>query len=434
MPRAGIGRRVRTRNLLHRFHVRPASGACGRVGRHRPRDSNGPRGCGRLVLFAGPPGSGRTALLERARARASAQRLTVLAAGGEVGERDFPLAVARRLIEPAERYDALLELTRRLAAAAPAMVTVDDLHLCDVASVDWLGFVARRLRRHGIALVAGVDASETALISTLEETGARVLNLKPFSERAVAAWLRVERGQVVAAEIVRACHQRHGRKSTGVARTRSFGAGSRHARDRALALDRGWPRCRRRPDRWLMRSRCSGARPPCATRPSSRGWTRCRCLRGGPAARGRVAGPRSADARALPLVGRAVYRPNSAGATRADAAQAARLTGARPAEVTRHLLHSEPAADPWVETTLRGAARRALAQGEPGDATVLLCRAAREVVGGDRADISLRWRRPTAGSATLRRSRTSKPRWTWRPGELTSRHRLPSPASRMAAR
>ena len=136
-------------------------------------------GCGRLVLFAGPPGSGRTALLDRARARATAHRLTVLAAGGEAGERDFPLAVARRLIEPAERYDALLELTRRLAAAAPALVTVDDLHLCDVASLDWLAFVARRLRRHGIALVAGIDARETALIGTLEETGARVLRAAP---------------------------------------------------------------------------------------------------------------------------------------------------------------------------------------------------------------------------------------------------------------
>ena len=85
-------------------------------------------GHGRHVVIAGPPGTGRTALLERARARAADQGMTVLEAGGEAGEREFPLAVARRLLAPGERYDALLELHARLAAAAPVLVTVDDLH------------------------------------------------------------------------------------------------------------------------------------------------------------------------------------------------------------------------------------------------------------------------------------------------------------------
>ena len=268
-------------------------------------------GCGRLVLFAGPPGSGRTALLDRARARATAHRLTVLAAGGEAGERDFPLAVARRLIEPAERYDALLELTRRLAAAAPALVTVDDLHLCDVASLDWLAFVARRLRRHGIALVAGIDARETALIGTLEETGARVLELRPLSERAVATVLRVELGH---ADFARECHRETGGNPlfvrelarSGMRVSPAVGRNPRSSLAAALAPTR--------------RSSCTAGRPRHAARGGGTGTARAR--RGGrgrgcPARRGADRARPARDHAAAPLPG--VVRGDPAGAAGAHA-------------------------------------------------------------------------------------------------------------------
>ena len=55
-------------------------------------------GCGRQVVICGPPGSGRTALLEQACAAGAAHGLRVLSAAGEVSERAFPLALAQRLL------------------------------------------------------------------------------------------------------------------------------------------------------------------------------------------------------------------------------------------------------------------------------------------------------------------------------------------------
>ena len=85
------------------------------------------------IVICGPPGSGRTALLEQARATAAAHGLTVLSAAGEASEQAFPLALARRLLEPdrcapAERYERFVELNRLLARRAPALVAIDDLH------------------------------------------------------------------------------------------------------------------------------------------------------------------------------------------------------------------------------------------------------------------------------------------------------------------
>jgi hypothetical protein len=159
-------------------------------------------GCGRRLLISGPPGSGRTTLLERARSRAMAQGLPVLEARGEERERGFPFALARRLLAfhavlPAG-YEALLELNRALARRAPVLVTVDDLEDCDSASRDWLAFAARRLSREAIALVVAGE------LARFED--AMVLPLRPFSERAVAALLHVELGRSVDAASARACH------------------------------------------------------------------------------------------------------------------------------------------------------------------------------------------------------------------------------------
>ena len=118
------------------------------------------------------------------------------------GERGYPLALARRLLElrsaPPEGYEALEELNRELARRAPVLVSVDDLDDGDRASLDWLAFAARRLQRVGVAFVLAGE--------TVRFEHAVVLSLRPFSERAVAALLHVELGHAVEAGHARACH------------------------------------------------------------------------------------------------------------------------------------------------------------------------------------------------------------------------------------
>src|SRR3954447_7233645 len=159
-------------------------------------------GRSRRVLIAGPPGTGRTALLDHARARATALGLTVLTARGEDGERRFPFALARGLVEPEAPlkggYETLLALNRALVRRAPVLVAVDDVERADPESRHWLDFAARRLDGCGIALVL---TGETAAFED-----AVVAPLRPFSERAVAALLHVELGRAAEAADVRACH------------------------------------------------------------------------------------------------------------------------------------------------------------------------------------------------------------------------------------
>ena len=164
-------------------------------------------GCGRLVVVSGPPGSGRTALLERARATAAAAGLTVLAASGEPREQGFPFALARRLLEfvgdgPDERYERFVQLHRSLARLAPALVVVDDLRWADRESLEWLAFAVRRLQRTGIAVVVVADDQLAA--------DGLILRLQPLSERAVAVLLHVELGHAVDARFAAALHRATG--------------------------------------------------------------------------------------------------------------------------------------------------------------------------------------------------------------------------------
>src|SRR5205823_9612113 len=57
-------------------------------------------GSGRVVLVEGPPGIGKTRLLEALRSCARERRMTVLAARASELARDFPFGVVRQLFEP----------------------------------------------------------------------------------------------------------------------------------------------------------------------------------------------------------------------------------------------------------------------------------------------------------------------------------------------
>src|ERR671915_1028213 len=72
-------------------------------------------GLGRLVLIEGPPGIGKSRLLEAVRARARERGMLALSARVSELDREFPFGVIRQLFEPlvvsadAERRATLLD-------------------------------------------------------------------------------------------------------------------------------------------------------------------------------------------------------------------------------------------------------------------------------------------------------------------------------------
>ena len=139
---------------------------------------------GRLLVIEGPPGIGKTLLLAQAKTLAQEAGLQVLTARGSDLERSFSYGVARQLFEPLlaslgteERAElmagaaALAEplfdpaqvaaesvadsslaslhglywLTANLAARTPVLLTLDDLHWCDLPSLRFLAYLLPRL-------------------------------------------------------------------------------------------------------------------------------------------------------------------------------------------------------------------------------------------------------------------------------------------------
>jgi DNA-binding CsgD family transcriptional regulator len=165
-------------------------------------------GSGGAVFMLGGPGTAKTTLLASAAAMAGAQMQCVRASGSAM-ETDLAFAFAEQLVGPflggslpgrvdplAERsavYDAARARLEQLAAVGPVMVLLDDLHWADPDSLGLVGFLARRLARLPVALVAGLRAWPEAarrLAEALAREGlARLVALEPLSEAGSAELL-----------------------------------------------------------------------------------------------------------------------------------------------------------------------------------------------------------------------------------------------------
>src|SRR4051794_13768788 len=73
-------------------------------------------GRGSLVLIEGPPGIGKTRLLEAARAEGRSGALRVLSGRASELDRDFPFGVIRQLLEPLASDEQLLGGAAAIAA------------------------------------------------------------------------------------------------------------------------------------------------------------------------------------------------------------------------------------------------------------------------------------------------------------------------------
>lgn len=136
---------------------------------------------GPLVLV-GPPGIGKSALLDLAEQRAERREMTVLRANGVRSEGELAFAGLHQLVRPllsratslpvaqrtvlesvfgrpaggTDRFTvalAILDLLADAAAECPLLLLADDAHWLDGPSVEVLNFVGRRLAAEPIALV-----------------------------------------------------------------------------------------------------------------------------------------------------------------------------------------------------------------------------------------------------------------------------------------
>jgi class 3 adenylate cyclase/DNA-binding CsgD family transcriptional regulator len=188
------------------------------------------RGLGCLVAIEGAAGIGKSRLLAEARASAAARGFAVLVSRGSELERSFPFGVVRQLFEPAlarmtpeERALAtagagslaapllggaadaersadpsgfgllhgLYWLTMNLAEQRPLLLTIDDLHWADAASLRWIAYLALRLEGVSVLVVAALrppaEGAVPALTELLGDAATTLVRPAPLSEAAVAA-------------------------------------------------------------------------------------------------------------------------------------------------------------------------------------------------------------------------------------------------------
>jgi DNA-binding CsgD family transcriptional regulator/tetratricopeptide (TPR) repeat protein len=386
-------------------------------------------------VVEGAPGIGKTRLLAVARRAARDQGMRELTARGAEIERDFPYGVVRQLLEPAvaaEREQLLSGaaalaaplfgatagppagsdtsfavlhglhwLVAALAARAPLVLAIDDAHWGDLASLRFLGYLARRLEELPVALVVAARPGESppALAELAAEPGARLVRPGPLSADAVAALVGESAGRLPDAAFAAACHEATGGTPFLVGEL-----------VRTLAEEEIEPTA-------AHAERVRGLGPRTVTRavlvrldrlgPAARGTARALAVLG-PDARLRhvaaLAGLTSAEAAASadsmvaagilrperplafahPILHAAVVADLAAGERAAGHARAARLfadEGAEPDAVATHLLGTEPGGDPWAVEQLRAAARTAVGQGAPHSAVAHLRRALAEPPG-----------------------------------------------------
>ena len=241
-------------------------------------------GVGGALLVEASAGMGKTALLDEARARARGTR--VLASRGSEMERDFALGVVRQLLEPslrsasrAERhrwlqgaavaetvlrgemedgveegvaFNALYWVLAAMAADAPVLLVVDDVHWCDLESLRWIGFVVRRLEGVNLAVLLAarppdVQTPQRAFTTLQDEPRVQRVVLEPLTGEATAV---IVRGRFGAADdaFVGACHAASGgnpfllRELLSVVGERGLAANSATAGQVALLASEGLQR------------------------------------------------------------------------------------------------------------------------------------------------------------------------------------------------
>ncbi|MER5785802.1 AAA family ATPase [Streptomyces mobaraensis] len=167
-------------------------------------------GTGEILLIEGAAGSGKSELMETFAAHAEHDGATVLTATGSATDRAVPLSTLQQLLDrttgisladlPVTETGALTreslrllhQALNRIAAESPLVVCVDDLHLTDPATQEFLLHLAKHGRRSPILLVLSQTLHYTPLdaeFSTelLLRTNLHRIQTRPMSTAEVTA-------------------------------------------------------------------------------------------------------------------------------------------------------------------------------------------------------------------------------------------------------
>jgi DNA-binding CsgD family transcriptional regulator/tetratricopeptide (TPR) repeat protein len=209
-------------------------------------------GHGRIMVFDGPPGIGKTALLSELSERATQRGVGMLKARASQLDQGFSFGIARQLLErrllaaePRERkallggaaQDALAALgiageppdgdiglrslhglywlAANLAGRGPLVLCVDDAHWADRSSLGWLLYTAPRLVGLPLGIVMSTRSAEPGaeqdLLDGLKvDDSAEVLRLDSLSAAAVSVLVGKSLAGDAAPEFRAACHHSTG--------------------------------------------------------------------------------------------------------------------------------------------------------------------------------------------------------------------------------
>jgi len=394
---------------------------------------NARAGEGGVLLLQGPPGIGKTALLDAAAGMASG--VSVLRGrGGEV-ERELSFGLVRELFEPVMRAAPATSRRRWLSGAAgaasavlgevpegeadaaavtfglywllaaiaeerPVLLIADDLHWCDPSSLRWLVYLARRIEGVPVALLAAARPAEPDEGSWVDHlvTAPGVRVFRPAALGPVATRLLIARGLATEPEDVfaTACHDATGGNPwlLGELLDGVRDAGIAPTADSVRLIDElAGDRLRLAvPARLARLDAAAGALARavavlgdgCELRHAHAlaGISQSSAVGVLPAL---IAAGVLADAQPLafvhPLLRSAVYLDLAEPVRAAEHGRAAALlhgSNAGAEAVSHHLLAAEPVGEAWALAALTDAARTALARGAPESAVAYLRRALQE--------------------------------------------------------
>jgi DNA-binding CsgD family transcriptional regulator len=393
-----------------------------------------------LVFVEGPPGVGKTSLLDWARAAASVAGFTVRHARGSEFERAFPYGIVRQLFEPvitragpddraellagaaglarpvlegsafasSERVTdrlaalhGLYWLTVNLAARHRLALVVDDLHWADASSLAWTHFLVRRMEGQGVLVLLATRTHEPGTRSALleairSEPPAELLTPKPLSVDAVGELIEHTLGAAPHEGFSQSCLHATGGNPL-LLRELLVVLADDHVRPTAReaehvsaygpqAISRAvLVRLARLPDEVTL-----AARALSVLAPGAHLGQLCEL-----AGIGRDAAALAVDSLVEtqvlvddgtlefihPVVRSAIYEalpPTVRSRTHERAARLLAATGAPSEEVAGHLLAVHAGGEPWVVDQLRQSARQAVSRGAPDAAVALLRRAIAE--------------------------------------------------------